>query len=372
MKTRFFLFSLILCLLITLFSPVAYSEVDYNSTYKTAIKLSSNDLTNLNSLQDAISMLEQTGAYSYSKSYLMYFQALLELQKNYDFDTASLRLVNCSRQTGFVSDLQERNLPSCDELLKYIDARKLESAGRTDEAYSAFVDLTVLDSPDRAFNLSLSVANATSAPTTEEVSPTSTPTPIQTVEPSIESTPQLSVPVLSEVYPGSDAHLRKSGDEGFRVYSYTGPGKTFVPSGGYKPYKQRKITVFFEEDGWVLADVQYQTSEERVVSLPKYSFDSIGNIPTVSRLEYYTGTTTASITPSWGPDNRFNSVSSLVVEKGTKLKVFFQENGFVYAEYVCTKGTVRMWLPANNVEVKDAIVTYSNTPITPAGQSSFK
>ena len=214
--------------------------------------------------------------------------------------------------------------------------------------------------------------SATPAPTIVEVSPTSTPTPIQTVEPSIESTPQLSVPVLSEVYPGLGAHLRKSGDEGFRVYSYTGPGKTFVPSGGYKPNKQRKITVYFEEDGWVLADVQYQTSEERVVSLPKYSFDPIGNIPTVSSLEYYTGTTTASITPSWGPDNRFNSVSSLVVDKGTELKVFLQENGFVYAEYVCTKGTVRMWLPANNVEVKDAIVTSSNTPITPAGQSSFK
>ena len=181
-----------------------------------------------------------------------------------------------------------------------------------------------------------------------------------------------ALPVLPEAYPGLDARLKSAGDDGYRVYSYLGPGKAYVASGGYKPAKQRKITVYFQEDGFVLADVQYQTTEERFVYLPKGSLSVSDNIPDASKLKTYTGTANASITPSWGPDGRFNSVSSLAIKKGTKLTVFFQENGYVYAEYSCDKGKVRMWLPANKVTLKDASVTLSDSPITPAGDSSFK
>ncbi len=187
----------------------------------------------------------------------------------------------------------------------------------------------------------------------------------------IQDTTQQSVPVLSERYPGSEAHLRNTDDETFRVSSFTGPGKPFVSSGGYKPSKQKKITVYFEENGYVFADVVYQTVEERFVYLPKSAFDIVGNLPVLSDPEYYNGITTAEIVPSWGPDNRFYSVESLAVGKGVFIKIFFQENAFVYAEYVCEKGTVRMWLPANNIEMEDAVVTYSETPVEPAGKSSF-
>lgn len=179
------------------------------------------------------------------------------------------------------------------------------------------------------------------------------------------------VPVFSEVYHGSDAHLKYSNDESFRAISYMGPGKAFAEGGGYKPYKQKKITAYFEEDGFVFVDVQYQTAEERFVYISKSRFDQIGNIPSISSLDYYNGTTTARIKPSWGPDNRFNSVESLMVDTGMPVKVFFQENGFVYAEYMCSKGTVRMWLPANNIDTPDANVTISSTPISPAGESVF-
>lgn len=179
MKNRFLSIALILCLIFALCLSGALGDIDYNSTYETAIKLASNDLTNLNGLQDSIAMLEQTGAYSLTRSYLMYFQALLELQESNDFDTSGLRLENCSRKADFVTDLQERGLPSCDELMKYIYARRLESSGDIDNAYAVFVDLTVLDSPDRAFLLSLSIAKATPAPTEEPTpEPTSEPTPV--------------------------------------------------------------------------------------------------------------------------------------------------------------------------------------------------
>ncbi len=181
-----------------------------------------------------------------------------------------------------------------------------------------------------------------------------------------------ALPVLSEAYPGLDVRLKSAGDDGYRVYSYLGPGKAYVPSGGYKPAKQRKVTVYFQEDGFVLADVQYQTTEERFVYLPKGSLSVSGSIPDGSKMKTYTGTANGNITPSRGPDGRFNSVSSLAVKKGTKLTVFFQENGFIYAEYSCDKGKVRMWLPADKVTVRDASVALSGSPITPAGGSNVR
>lgn len=379
MKARLIVIVAAVALLLTMVVPASFAEMDYENTYETALRLAKNDLTNISNLNDAVVMLNQIGSFGFTRSYLLYLQQLVGIQSdNPDLETAKLMLELCQDNSDFMADLDQRGFPSCSNLLAYIEARGQEENGNFDAACSAYRKMSILDAPDRAANLALKIASATPAPTIVEASPTDTPTSKPTEEPTATPTPTAtpqpipSVPVLSETYPGSDAHLRKSNDDGYRVYSYVGPGKAFVPSGGYKPYKQRKITVYFEEDGFVLADVLYQTAEERVVYLPKYGFDSIGNIPVVSNLEYYNGITTASITPSWGPDNRFNSVSSLAVDKGVTVKVFFQENGFVYAEYVCGKGTVRMWLPADNVDITGATVTYSNTPITPAGQSSFK
>ena len=166
-------------------APASTVEIDNDQTYETALKLAGNDLSNLSRLQDAMTMLKQTGAYSYSKSYLMYFQAICESQQDNDLNAARLRLVNCSKQSGFLSDLQNRKYPSCEELIKYVDARILESKGLINDAYAAFVDLEVLDSPDRAFNIGLLVEEEPTAPPT----PTPTPTPAFTPTPPQKSTP---------------------------------------------------------------------------------------------------------------------------------------------------------------------------------------
>ena len=229
---------------------------------------------------------------------------------------------------------------------------------------SEFIDM---DPDDRNHYNQDQASPATAYTEIMEFAPESTAD--KTVEPEI-SLP--SVPTLSDISSGSEAHLRELNDKEQRVPYYIGPGKTYVLAGGYLPAKQVKITAYYEENGWVLADVQYKTIEERMVYLSRNSFDSIGSIPAVNDLGYYEGTTTSNITPSWGPDNSFNSVKSLMIDKGTSVKIFFQENGFVYAEYKCSMGNVRMWLPANNIEIKGATVSYSKTPIQPAGSSSFK
>ena len=352
MNRRIILLINLVSLICLLISPAAMSEMDYSTVYESAVRLAGNDLTNLDNLQDALVMLDQIGAYSFTKSYVMYFQALLEIQDKEDYDTATLRLGNCSRKEGFVADLQEQNLPSCDELLKYIDARRLESGGNIAEAYSAFVGLAVLDSPERAFNLSLLMKTLPTETKVVTYTPASTPAPTPTPTPKRTAKPKASIPAFSETYPGTSAKLRSAGDDGYRVYSFAGPGKVYVPTGGYKPAKQRKVTVFFEEDGYVFADVAYQTVEERYIYLPRSGFGSLGDIPSVSKMKTYTGTATDSITPVWGPDDNFKSTGDYVCKKGTKVEIFFKENGYLYAEYTCDKGLVRMWLPEKNIKIK--------------------
>ena len=185
--------------------------------------------------------------------------------------------------------------------------------------------------------------------------PTPEPTPESTPEPTPEPTPddpRQLIPVLSEIYPGTDARLKDNGDKSIRVASYTGPGKAFVSSGGYKPYEQVKLTVFYEENGWVLTNFEYQTSTEKYIYLPKKSFSQIDDIPTVGSPEYFSAAATERIIPSWGPGSGFATESGLACEKGTELKVFFRENEYYYAEYKSEKGNVRMWLPAESVEIK--------------------
>ena len=179
---------------------------------------------------------------------------------------------------------------------------------------------------------------------------------------------QEEVPVLSEAFPGKTAHIRLRNDETERIYSRTGPGKAYVSSGAYKPYKIKSVTVYYEEDGWVFTDLL--VSEERFLYIPKYEFDQLERLPAFSELAYYRATATERVLASWGPDNRFTYSDKLAVEKGTKLKVFFQENGFVFAEYESGEGLTRMWLPADKIEVEGALVTLVED-IHPSGQSTF-
>ena len=76
MKRRVLAFWMICCLAAAFACVQASGETDYSTQYEYAIRLAGNDLTNPENLQDAITSLEQIGAYKLTKSYLMYFRAL--------------------------------------------------------------------------------------------------------------------------------------------------------------------------------------------------------------------------------------------------------------------------------------------------------
>lgn len=327
-------------------------------------------------LDTVIQEFYDLGSYKESTSFLFYAE-VMKLVNTLDSDEKLLQgYLNAISQDEMIaeamaSDTFRQNYPyirEIDSMVDYVAARYSE------QTWYSTADLGSLESALTLYQDCLGFYDAGvrySALLRTSVTITATPDPVPETVPEPLPDDSVNVPVFSGTYPGFEARVRGSSEEGYRIYSKVGPGNDFVPTGGYKPGKLRKVTVYFEEAGFVLADVLYQSVEERFVYLPAYGFESIGNIPSVSSLDSFDGVASDRIVPSWGPDNRFNSVNALAVEAGTPIKVFFQENGFVYGEYTCGKGTVRMWLPADHIDLADANVTCSDVPIVPAGESSY-
>lgn len=169
--------------------------------------------------------------------------------------------------------------------------------------------------------------------------------------------PKPSLLTFSLEYSGKAARLAPLNDNIKRYFPRLGPGTDYAQFNyGYKPSTTHGITAFFEENGYLFCDVR-SGAEERYVFFSSNIFDDNGNVPQITSLPYYTGTTTSAVDPRWGPSNGFNVVEDYTASAGTSLRIFFQENGFVYAEYSCSKGLVRMWLPADKINCSDAVIT---------------
>ena len=154
---------------------------------------------------------------------------------------------------------------------------------------------------------------------------------------------------LSDYYPGISVRMRKFDNDKDRRQSYAGPGTNYSTAGAYKPYKVQYAEAFFEENGFVFVRLCYQTVDDRYLYFRKSDFSGVSYLPYVSEPEYWEAITISAITPSWGPSGGYTLEKEFVAPKNAKLKVFFRQNGYVYAEYECGRGTVRMWLPENQI-----------------------
>ena len=180
---------------------------------------------------------------------------------------------------------------------------------------------------------------------TEAPAPAPTPTPSPTPDP---------VQNLEEDYPPAAAHLKLLQGED-RVMAYAGPGKGYGKVlGGYKPYEQENIKVYLNEDGWIFVRIAYYGTKDRYVYFSEKAFDRIdGEVTRIQSLEYAEGITLREIVPRWCPEDDYrHEFEKYSAEAGTKVKVFFRENGYVYAEYESKEGLVRMWLPEYAVQLK--------------------
>ena len=161
------------------------------------------------------------------------------------------------------------------------------------------------------------------------------------------------LPVLSEAYGGTTARLHEfsgaSANE--RITVYTGPGKEYGKPIKMTPNGQKKVTAFFSENDWVFTHVTHRTVSQYLY-VPRKYFDYLENVPEIGALDYHEGSITQTVTPQWGPTDKFDSAKDCIAHQGTEAKVFFSEGDYVYAEYHCASGTVRMWLPAYAVEIR--------------------
>ena len=165
--------------------------------------------------------------------------------------------------------------------------------------------------------------------------------------------PSELLPVLSATYGGTTARLHEYSGAGAneRITVYAGRGKEYGKSIKMTPNGQKKVTAFFSENDWVFTHITHRTGSQYLY-IPRKYFDYLENVPEIGTLDYHEGSITQTVTPQWGPTDKFDSAKDCIAHQGTAAKVFFSEGDYVYAEYHCASGTVRMWLPAYAVEIQ--------------------
>ena len=127
------------------------AEAEHEQQYNTAIGLMY-DLQNQDNLTQAQDMFAEMGTYRNSKHFHRYLNAIISLY-NDDLETAEIILNALSGFPVFAAELESRYLPSCDALLEYSSARKLEQAEDYAEAIQLYTTCDVLDSVDRVIAL---------------------------------------------------------------------------------------------------------------------------------------------------------------------------------------------------------------------------
>lgn len=159
---------------------------------------------------------------------------------------------------------------------------------------------------------------------------------------------------------GTGTSLRAFNNESQRHQAYYGPNGNYPGAGGYKPYKVVSATALFREGDYVLVDLDYKTVGRRCLYF-KYSAITSAAADQVSLIAY-PAVTTSTVQPKFGPGYEYDSVvkknqsngstmqENVVIGSGTQLSVFFEMNGWVFAEFGSILGTIRAWLPANTVQ----------------------
>lgn len=156
--------------------------------------------------------------------------------------------------------------------------------------------------------------------------------------------------------------LRDLKDENMRHQSVFGPGAGYPGAGAYKPYKVVSAKALLREGNYVLVDMNYQTVGRRCVY---FKASSLTNSD-AKEMEPagWAARTTRNVNPRFGPGYSYDSVTKTVnnpedggsivtaleLGAGTKAEVFFETNGWVFAEFNCVMGRIRAWIPADAAE----------------------
>ena len=161
------------------------------------------------------------------------------------------------------------------------------------------------------------------------------------------------VPFLTSISSGKQVHMKIIQDQAERVTAYAGPGEDYVIVGKYAPYDQVSIIAYFIENGeWVLANLSFKGTDEKMVYFKQKLFNQIENIPfQYSKYTSISGIVIRDAIPRYGPDAKYLEALQYKALKDTNIEIFFMHNGYVFAEYTTPLGKVRMWLPLASVTI---------------------
>ena len=181
---------------------------------------------------------------------------------------------------------------------------------------------------------------------------------------------------------GTSVILRPLVDKDMRHQAYFGPDKTYGQAGAYKPYKVINATALFQEGDYVLVDLDYETAGRRCVYFRNNMLLETSDVKNLD-LDGFSAKTTMTLIPHQGPGYEYEGIvqtkpspyadwtlqqlvgafggsveiwealqprhNSVYLEKGSSITVFFQTENWAFAEFSCSLGLIRAWLPVEYV-----------------------
>ena len=133
--------------------------------------------------------------------------------------------------------------------------------------------------------------------------------------------------------------------------TFSGPSRNYTEAGNYLVSKITRTDGLLCEGSYVLVEMNYTTVGLRRVYFSRGTFTNSYVAPEVSLLGY-PAVTTQSVSAWYGPGPMYCAFKEANVGANTTISVFFEENGYVFAEYEAGFQLVRAWINANSVEPK--------------------
>ncbi|MCQ2458539.1 MAG: hypothetical protein MJ142_07405 [Clostridia bacterium] len=147
-------------------------------------------------------------------------------------------------------------------------------------------------------------------------------------------------------------NLTKLKDTDSRRQAKGGPDEGYIDVGAFKPYKVNVATGWFVEGDYVLTDIDYPTVGRRCVYFPTRWFDSVRGVEKVT-FNGISGEIGYDVTPYYGPGYEYDRFvlenKETMITGGTSIEVLTEKDDWLFIEWFCPQGAVRLWVPADAV-----------------------
>lgn len=133
-----------------------------------------------------------------------------------------------------------------------------------------------------------------------------------------------------------------------RAMAWCGPGKGYREAGAFKTNKLLKVKGILTQGDYVLVDMDYAGVGRRRVYFNQRAFKDTGHVPQRD-LTGYDAFTVRDAMPLYGPGSGFDDFDGETLPGGVQISVFFEENGWVYAQFNSSEGLARGWIEEGSV-----------------------